>query len=325
MQGGLSYLFRRAGGHVFLCAADPEARYESACGSCGYPVLENQHRCPRCRQELEECPCCSALRHLRPVKAIFDSATETRTCPSCNVRRAPFGRRRLSELQGTFCTNIYGCPVGGLLLSTGEFALLPPHASRCPLCEHATLKPLAVQSFAKLVERCWFCRHCFGSTGSTGHQWRDSAVAERPTPGEPQAVDPCVLCGRRDYRVKGRQQTGKDGERLAAAADDAAADEESATVAVLLYDSPAVERSLDDYRAMVAAARALVRRFSDAAAQAAIFQIANFERDALSRILGDWIGGTHDPVIRRILEARTRHLVVNLDRLYGREAARFED
>ena len=179
MSHPLNYIFRRAGGHIFLCASDSKARYEAACGHCHYPILADQAQCPRCRRELETCPCCNALRHVRSPRHDPDPETEIKTCSVCGVRRVPFGSREHVDLEGSFCTNIFGCPAGGLLLTTGEFALLPRGASLCPICRHESLRPLSVSAFDDLREGCFFCRECFGERDSWKAGWRLPFIRHR--------------------------------------------------------------------------------------------------------------------------------------------------
>jgi hypothetical protein len=225
-----------------------------------------------------------------------DPETEIKICEVCGVQRAPFGSRKHNELDEAFCTNIFGCPVGGLLLPTGEFALLPRGASRCPICEHTTLKPLAVRSFGDQLKSCIFCRTCFGSEDSWKRRRKDRTTPpELPAGFQAEPGEPCLLCGRRDHRAK-----------------------DSKEIVVPQYDGAADERlETDDYRAVVSVGRALVQEMSEALVEASIFRLVNYDHDLLSRIAGALVGGTHDPVIRKILEGRTRHLVDHLHRQYG--------
>ncbi|MEP7009451.1 MAG: hypothetical protein ABJC13_03935 [Acidobacteriota bacterium] len=302
MPHALSYLFRRAGGNVFLCAsakADQEIRYETACGHCGYPILADQSRCPRCRRELENCPCCNAIRHVRSPLHDPDPETEIKICTVCGVRRSPFGIRKHSELDDSFCTNIFGCPVGGLLLPTGEFALLPRGASRCPICEHATLKPLAVRSFLARLEKCLFCHACFSSESLKKQRVKDSIIPpELPAGFQSAPAEPCLLCGRRDHRVK-----------------------DSDEIVVPQYDGASDEwLESDDYRVLVVVGHALIQEVLDqSSVEASIFRLASYNHELLSRVTGVLVGGTHDPVVRKILEGRTRHLIESFQRQHGPE------
>jgi hypothetical protein len=301
MSHPLNYIFRRAGGHIFLCASDSKARYEMACGHCDYPILADQAQCPRCRRELETCPCCNALRHVRSPRHDPDPETEIKTCPVCGVRRVPFGSREHVDLEGSFCTNIFGCPAGGLLLTTGEFALLPRGASLCPICRHESLRPLSVSAFDDLREGCFFCRECFGERDSWKAGWRlpsfgrDLAASFQMPP-----VDTCPLCGRRDHLMK-------DGKVICVPRFDGGVPEEVAA---------------EEYPGLLALGRAFIQEASDQNVERILFAPPSPSHRELSRWIEGLLVGTHLPAIRKILERRTRNLLEEYRREFGPERQR---
>jgi RNA polymerase subunit RPABC4/transcription elongation factor Spt4 len=202
----VNYLFRKTPRHIFITTKDPEFRYELLCGRCEYPLAEEDNVCPRCQMELEECPVCTDVKHMKAPKVRSEPSGMGHTCPVCKVRRIPFGDKTLADLRGSFCTNLYGCPAGGLLLKKGEFGLLPDKASICPVCHHDTLKPLGVEAFAYHLQRCIFCNTCFGPASSWAKGWtaRPSLEVLGEVAGDHHT--PCPLCGRNDHQDP---QTGR--------------------------------------------------------------------------------------------------------------------
>jgi len=202
------FLFRRQPRHIFISAQDPEYRYEILCGRCEFPLAPEDLQCPRCQSELEICPVCSEMNHTRaPLPRFKDGKPGTR-CPVCRVHRVPFGERPVGELGGSFCSNLYGCSAGGLLLASNEFALLGPDASRCQICKHPVLSPLDVKTFLYHINRCLFCSTCFGDVSSWSKGWAGHGAVERLAEvGEASDV-PCPLCGRNDW-----SELGGDGSR----------------------------------------------------------------------------------------------------------------
>lgn len=195
--------------HVFLSTQEPLVRYELICGNCEFPIREEDDHCPRCQFELEKCPICSDRTHSR-AKVVPRESDGGLQCPVCRMRRMPDGLP-LNSIGGSFCTNIYGCPAGGLLLKEDELAIIPDAAAtRCPVCRHDALSPLGVRTFNYQTRRCLFCFNCFGPhLNLTGD--RPSAVAsaraDKRTLFEPvELLQPnpetgegnCPLCGRND-------------------------------------------------------------------------------------------------------------------------------
>jgi hypothetical protein len=302
MPHALSYIFRRAGSHVFLCAANEGARYETACGHCGYPILLDQAHCPRCRRELETCPCCNTLRHVRSLRHDPDPETEVRTCPICGVRRAPFGSQRHTELTGTFCTNIFSCPVGGLLLATGELALLPQGTSLCPLCRHESLRPLPVRLFGGLIESCIFCRECFSATDSSKPGSAPSTGVSDGAITRQAPADGCPLCARKDYRTNN-----------------------STVIIVPRFDAAQAEvLTTENYSGVLSLGRTLIEQASDEEAARILFSPPYPSEEELSQWIEWLLVGTHAPAIRKILERRTRHLLDEFRREFGVDRPRRE-
>ncbi len=197
------YLHRRSE-HVFITTEDPKYRYEWVCSHCGYPVTPDDNCCPRCQRALEDCPVCSCLRHVR-VPCVQPDAQGGRRCPSCGVRRVAFGDLALQQLEGAFCTNVYGCPAGGFLLRSDEFAVLAKDASRCPVCRDEAFPPLPVATFVYHVTHCLFCSTVYQSMSTWKEKWGvppDILGAIGETRGEP--LDDCVLCGRQDRMAVAR-------------------------------------------------------------------------------------------------------------------------
>lgn len=201
-QASVPFLHRRSA-HVFITTEDPRYRYEWVCSHCDYPVTPDDDCCPRCQRAIEECPVCSCLRHVR-VPCVKPDPQGGRTCPACGVRRVPFGDLVQQQFEGTFCTNLYGCPAGGFLLRTDEFAVLPKDASVCPVCRDPELKPLAVATFAYHVTHCLFCSTIFQSRSTWKEKWGGGpdVLGELGETAGP-ALDDCVLCGRHDSSVEG--------------------------------------------------------------------------------------------------------------------------
>jgi hypothetical protein len=197
----MRFLFRLQDTDVFITTEDPNVRYDILCGHCSYPVAADDEQCPRCQRMLEDCPVCSGIRKRKSLRAVATSDGE-KTCSVCHTRRLPFGAKALDTVRGSFCTNLYGCPAGGLLLRTEEVALLPEDATLCPICRHASLLPRDVLTFRHLVQRCLFCGTCLGQLpawpADTASPHSDLLqVDELKPPGEPN-TEPCVLCGRDD-------------------------------------------------------------------------------------------------------------------------------
>ncbi len=200
-------LFRRPGSHVFLTASDPESRYEVLCGHCDFPLATDDDQCPRCQRFLEYCSACITVTHRKSLHAVPDPGTGGKRCSVCGVLRIPFGRAELSAVKGAFCANLYGCPAGGLLLRTGEFAVLPQDASLCPICRDAAFKPLDLRVFLHLMSRCLFCNNCLGSLLLEERVWSDReagllAVGRLQMP-ESLNAQPCPLCARDDRPGEG--------------------------------------------------------------------------------------------------------------------------
>jgi hypothetical protein len=273
------FLHRR-GEHVFITTEDPNYRYEWICSHCGYPLTPREACCPRCQRKLEECPVCSCQRHVR-VPCVEPDAQGARRCPACGVRRLPFGDEALKDVEGRFCTNLYGCPAGGLLLRSDEFALLPADASLCPLCRDEHFRPLPVATFTYHVDHCQFCSTLYQSRTT----WKASWGHEPDLIGELGQVagaplDTCVLCGRQDVKTEGQQNGGDGGDAMPgprAAADRssagdgsnvtpgprAVADRSSAVVRVgpasASEDNPqSTKATLDEYLRMAELARILM-------------------------------------------------------------------
>lgn len=197
----MNFLFRRPlGGHVFMTTQDPSYIYEVLCGRCDYPIEEEDERCPRCQVQLENCPVCRDRLHKKAPRVEPCPDSGRKTCAVCDTRRYPFGRQALSEIEGMFCTNLYGCPAGGLLLKTQEFAVLRPEASLCPVCKHPDLKPLDIRTFIYLISQCVFCHSLFGTPTHWDHKWADKLdiTTDRVTHTPKREYSPCPLCGRED-------------------------------------------------------------------------------------------------------------------------------
>ncbi|MES1245346.1 MAG: hypothetical protein ABUT39_27330 [Acidobacteriota bacterium] len=183
-----------------MTTQDPSYIYTVLCGRCDYPIEADDEVCPRCQSRLEDCPVCREIKHTRAPWTEPCPTTGRKTCPVCDTRRYAFGIQPLSEVEGMFCTNLYGCPAGGLLLKTDEFAVLREDASTCPVCRHPELKPLNLRTFVYLISQCVFCNAVFGSPPSWrpgwANQWDVTVDQVKSTP--PRDYSPCPLCGRED-------------------------------------------------------------------------------------------------------------------------------
>lgn len=201
----MKYLFRADEGHVFLTADDPGYRYELLCGNCAYPIEARDNQCPRCQRELETCPICTLVNHRKPPLAARDAASGSSTCQVCTLIRIPFGGQSLSEVKGGFCSNLYGCVAGGLLLKEEIFAVLPSDASVCPMCSHPMLRPYDVRTFVYHNNRCLFCKTAFGTSESWRKDW-----TQMQEPASKDAVletdQACPICGRNDRRDRSSGQ-----------------------------------------------------------------------------------------------------------------------
>lgn len=199
----MMFLFRREPRHVFITADDPGYRYEVLCGHCDYPLEAEDDLCPRCQRSLEDCPVCRYRWHKKAAKVAPHPQTGAVDCPVCRVRRLPLGRVRWDDLEGSFCTNIYGCPAGGLMLRTGELALLPADASLCPICRHEKILPRPVRTFLHHLHRCLFCFEIFREALSgSGESWNTCSAPRRRAP-QYEHDDSCLLCGRHDDQLPG--------------------------------------------------------------------------------------------------------------------------
>jgi hypothetical protein len=197
----MNFLFRRPlGGHIFMTTQDPSYIYTVLCGKCDYPIEAEDEVCPRCQVRLEDCPVCRDIRHTKAPKVEPCKDTGRRTCPVCDTRRYPFGMQALSEIEGMFCTNLYGCPAGGLLLKTQEFAVLRPEATLCPICKHPDLKPLDIRTFIYLITQCVFCNAVFGTPTHWDDKWgtRLDVTTDLVMQTPKRDYSPCPLCGRED-------------------------------------------------------------------------------------------------------------------------------
>jgi hypothetical protein len=203
----MNFLFRLPGSDVFITTDDPKCRYDVLCGHCEYPVAAADTQCPRCQRYLEDCPVCSASRHRKSLRAVPDPRTGARICSVCGVQRIPFGEEGSLAVKGSFCTNLYGCPAGGLLLRTEEFAVLPPDATLCPICRSEAFPPLDLKAFRYLISRCLFCNTCLGPIPSWHKGWseRDEALLTLDGLRVPEELndEPCPLCGRDDRPGEG--------------------------------------------------------------------------------------------------------------------------
>lgn len=195
----MQYLFRHGAPHIFLTTEDPEYRYEWLCGVCDYPVEIDDSICPRCQYELEDCPICTPRLHKRPSKRSKSRSGVHSKCPVCRVRRYPFGERSLGDMRGKFCTNLYGCPIGGMLLSTDEFAILPEDCTLCPICRHEDLPPLDVRTFRRHLNSCLFCSTIFEKEPVWKSGWSASTRRLHDLGSGLNEGHPCPICGRNDH------------------------------------------------------------------------------------------------------------------------------
>lgn len=204
------FLFRhqRPGGHVFISTEDPTYRYETLCGHCDFPIEHDDDTCPRCRRKLEDCPVCRQRTHKRsPI--VKDPARPTVVyCPVCRVTRHPIGLSTLDALDGSFCTNLYGCPAGGFLLRSDEHALLPRDATICPVCRDPELRPLSIAGFQYLLRHCLFCSTLFGLGASWSRGWSEAPITSVYRNGLHTNHEACALCGRHD-RIVGASDRSK--------------------------------------------------------------------------------------------------------------------
>lgn len=198
MNGNPILLFRKPGSHIFMTTRDPEFRYEILCSHCEYPITETDSQCPRCRRFLEKCPVCSDRTHTRAPRPESD-VHGGKTCSVCHVYRLPFGDMSVTEIKGAFCSNFYGCPAGGLLLQSDEFAVLKHGSTCCPVCKSATLHPFDVKTFIYHIQRCVLCSNIFRPMAKWQNGWGrgGDALEEFCEPPDELAAT-CPLCGFRN-------------------------------------------------------------------------------------------------------------------------------
>jgi hypothetical protein len=203
----MNFLFRLPGSDVFITTDDPKCRYDVLCGHCEYPVAEDDPQCPRCQRLLEDCPVCRTRRHRKSLRRDPEPQTGAINCSVCGIKRVPFGEEGSLSIRGSFCTNLYGCPAGGLLLRTEEFAILPPDATLCPICRDEAFPPLDLKAFRYLISRCLFCSTSLGPIPSWNKGWSGREEALLNVDGlrvpEELNLEPCPLCGRDDRPVVG--------------------------------------------------------------------------------------------------------------------------
>lgn len=193
------YLFREPGSHVFISPELPDFQYTLLCGTCEFPVTKDDAQCPRCQRALELCPICSDRTHKKTTPATLRDGVKV--CPVCQCKRAQLGKVELHELEDYFCSNAYGCPAGGLLLTTDEYALLPEDSTTCRICRHEHLAPYAAGTFTFQVSRCLFCSTVFQNQESSDSGWgpgRFDALQKVVPPKTGELKVPCALCGRLD-------------------------------------------------------------------------------------------------------------------------------
>lgn len=196
------YLFRSPRhDRVFLSADDPSYRYTTCCGRCDYPVEASEPQCPRCQKQLTDCPACSPRNHRRPVMS-QRSADGSIQCSLCHAMRHPIGHVPVLEMAGSFCTNIYGCPAGGMLTRHDEAILWSSETRICPICRSRSLAPKPARTFAHLVRRCLFCSSIFGLDSSWRTRLTDGIDHISEMADVAPSETPCTLCGRNDHRAE---------------------------------------------------------------------------------------------------------------------------
>ncbi len=297
----VTYLFRKPGSNIFITPRDTEYRYELLCGRCEYPVAVDEKECPRCQVQLEDCPVCTQLKHRKAPKLEPRGIVRGKTCPVCLVRRIPFGEATLSELKGSFCTNLYGCPAGGLLLQSGEFALLPEKTSLCPVCRDESILPLAVEALAYRLRRCLFCSTCFGPASTWAKGWLGgSAHLDKLGQVLEQEQSECPLCGRHDYlhEKSGRIWSASIGQKESIRDPEAESDESKGL-------------SIGHFLRVCELGRALILNYEDDAAFKATFPLWYEPESAqgegfitVGKVVDHLINGTLRPELRQVLQRR---------------------
>lgn len=200
------FLYRYPSSGRFITTSDPKYSYEYTCGSCGYPVFMSDQRCPRCRKELEACPICTHRRRLIPARPVHCTDKIGVRCSICETVRIPYERHlRIRDLDGRFCSNLYGCGAGGMMIRTGELVLIPEGRELCPVCGSEDRLPLDIGVFEYALEHCLFCSHVFRE-----HEVSRDLKDKKHGDGSPRvsgqivAADKpdrrCLICERADYR-----------------------------------------------------------------------------------------------------------------------------
>ncbi|HJQ41102.1 MAG TPA: tubulin-like doman-containing protein [Thermoanaerobaculia bacterium] len=178
--------FCRRGGSPHLLRRDPSgwvcdlhAGPIYACGSCDFPLGDNDYFCPRCETRLADCRFCTAAHKIRVV---FSADP---LCTRCRLpHKPPFGGIPVldEDPSHVFCSNIYGCAVGAEMLRTTYPA--GTH-TRCAVCGDIELSLLEVRTRSSHLGGCSFCRALFES--------RDDHVNK----GRALSSGLCCLCGQR--------------------------------------------------------------------------------------------------------------------------------
>ncbi len=180
-----------------------------ACGYCEFPLLPSAERCPRCRLELAQCPVCELLPERdgrqaagRPPAKWFQRKGPFCHCDRCGTRQLRLRHRpSLQDLDGNVCSNLYGCPAGGLLVSPEIAVLLPPGCIVCPVCHDVDRPPVDLLAFLGDVRRCASCIAAMGDP----REWSTEQLAGQASlNGELAAhlerihlqTHTCRMCGR---------------------------------------------------------------------------------------------------------------------------------
>lgn len=207
----MRFLYRPPRSKKFFCTHDEKITYQLFCGSCGYPVRRDDNLCPRCHRGLSDCPVCTRAKGTRGPMVESESTPRHRTCQSCKVRLVRLDNPiQLDELSGHFCPNIYGCPAGGLLVKSGEVAILGSGGSLCPICSDVAFPLVDVRMFRQhFACDCLFCRNVFDQIFSSRLPWQKPIGEERPlVQVARKSMESCLLCGRRDVVEHGKVRVG---------------------------------------------------------------------------------------------------------------------
>jgi uncharacterized protein YbaR (Trm112 family) len=186
----------------FRCYTHTEKDFDT-CDNCGYAVETDASRCLRCNTAIRVCRFCTAALGIRVTDV-------NGRCSHCTAAlevslASPCGAVSKADHDDRFCSNLFGCPLGGRL----NEVTLPSHVRPCPVCKERSLGLLLAETRKERVLDCPFCSRLFGFTPFHGSAFDCCKDAKQATHrnGETTTTDDdntspsevsnkcCCLCG----------------------------------------------------------------------------------------------------------------------------------